>query len=127
MEYLKRVLIVVCVCLFFAGCTREAEKGIVFAVGGAPSEIDFWEGLIGEFKEDEGIEIKILRQPTDTDQRRQGLLIPLKSKQADPDIFLMDVAWIAQFAASGWLEPLDHFCAEDKMDCEVFFEKKYRK
>ena len=111
------------VCLFLMGCTRRVEKGIVFAVGGAPNEIDFWEELIEEFKEEEGIQIRILRQPTDTDQRRQGLLIPLKSKQADPDIFLMDVAWIAQFAASGWLERLDHFCTEDRMDCQVFFEK----
>ncbi|MGA1790303.1 MAG: ABC transporter substrate-binding protein [bacterium] len=126
MRNLKRVLLVVCVCFFLTGCTRRTEKGIVFAVGGAPNEIDFWEDLIREFKEEEGIEIRILRQPTDTDQRRQGLLIPLKSKQNDPDIFLMDVAWIAQFAASGWLEPLDHFCAEDKMDCDVFFKKVIR-
>jgi multiple sugar transport system substrate-binding protein len=33
----------------------------------------------------------------------------------------MDIVWIAQFAASGWLEPLAPYAQEDAMDLGVFF------
>ncbi len=87
--------------------TGRAGETVVFAVGGAPAELAYWETLVREFTERTGIDVKLLRQPTDTDLRRQGLVVPLQARKADPDLFLMDVAWIAQFAASGWLEPLD--------------------
>ena len=117
------LLLVICLLI---GCTKKGEKAIVFAVGGAPNEIDFWEDLITSFEKKEGIKVNILRQPTDTDQRRQGLLIPLKSKQPDPDAFLMDVVWIAQFAASGWLEPLDRYFKDSNMHDHLYFEKVIR-
>ena len=85
-----------------------------------PNEIDFWEKLVAQFGLQSGIKVKILRQPTDTDQRRQELVVSLKSKRKEPDVFLMDVAWIAQFAASGWLEPLDSYVKEDNLNLEVF-------
>ena len=65
--------------------------------------------------------MEMLRQPTDTDQRRQGIVVALKAKQADPDVFLMDVAWIAQIAASGWLERLDEHIVGRYLD--AFFPR----
>lgn len=88
-------------------CRRQATARLTLAVGGAPAELEVWEDLVQLFTGQTGIEVEMLRQPTDSDQRRQGLLIPLKSRQADPDVFLMDVVWLAQFAASDWLLPLD--------------------
>jgi len=99
------------------GCVKREKNVIYFAVGGAPNEVEFWEKLIDEFKLQSGIKVNILRQPTDTDQRRQGLVVALKSKKKDPDVFLMDVVWIAQFAASDWLEPLDRY----NIQLEPFF------
>jgi len=122
----KRFFPLILLLFLLIGCTKKGERAIVFAVGGAPNEIDFWEDLIQEFEEEEGVRVNILRQPTDTDQRRQGLLIPLKSKQEDPDAFLMDVVWIAQFAASGWLEPLDLYYKDTHMEDHLFFEKVVR-
>jgi multiple sugar transport system substrate-binding protein len=43
----------------------------------------------------------------DTGLHRQSLIVPLSTRKTDPDVFLMDVAWLAQFAASRWLTPLD--------------------
>jgi len=51
-------------------------------------------------------EPEILRQPVDTDLRRHGLTVALSAGEPDPDVFLMDIAWIGQFTASGWLEEL---------------------
>ena len=108
--------------ILFAGC-RGTEEAITFAVGGAPNEIEFWETLVKEFTRQTGIKVNILRQPTDTDQRRQGLVISLKSRKADPDVFLMDVAWVAQFGASEWLEPLDDYIKNENMNLDVFFNR----
>jgi len=108
--------------ILFAGC-RGKEEAITFAVGGAPNEIEFWETLVKEFTRQTGIKVNILRQPTDTDQRRQGLVISLKSRKADPDVFLMDVAWVAQFGASEWLEPLDDYIKNENINLDAFFNR----
>jgi multiple sugar transport system substrate-binding protein len=115
--------IVLILSVIFIGCFGgKDEKVVNFAVGGAPNEIEFWEKIINEFQIKTGIRVNILRQPADTDQRKQGLLISLNSHQKDPDVFLMDVIWIGQFAASNWLEPLDEYVRKDKIKLDVFFQ-----
>lgn len=110
-------------CLLLGGCEQEKERRLTFAVGGAPAEIEFWEELVGEFSRESGIEVELMRQPTDSDQRRQGLVISLKAGQADPDVFLMDVVWLAQFSASGWLEPLSVLMRNSGLEEGVFFRR----
>lgn len=118
----KIIPIIFCL-MFICSCGRKQENAITFSVGGAPRELEFWETLVKQFETESGIKVEIMRQPTDTDQRRQGLVIPLKSKKKNPDVFLMDVAWIAQFAASGWLEELGAYVEKDKLDTGVFFKR----
>lgn len=120
---MKSVFISLCMAwIFSAGCSAE-KPAVTFAVGGAPSEIKFWEKLIADFSRESGIMVKMVRQPTDTDVRRQTLVTALRSKQSDPDVFLMDVAWLSQFAASGWLLPLDRDLAVDALGENVFFDR----
>jgi len=107
--------------LMFFSCS-SGEPELVFAVGGAPSELDYWELLIREFNSEYGKNAVMLRQATDTDLRRESLAVPLRSGRNNPDIFLMDIAWIAQFAASQWLEPLDDYIEKDDYDTSVFFK-----
>lgn len=93
--------------LFLSGCGSRAR--LTFMVGGAPNEISYWEGILRDFSDKNGVSIEMIRQSTDTDQRKQGILLALRGRKADPDILLLDVAWIGQMAASNWLEPLnDH-------------------
>ncbi|RKZ21387.1 ABC transporter substrate-binding protein [bacterium] len=110
--------------IFFGLIFLNCEKGhlLTIAVGGAPNELDYWEKLIREFEERTGIKVKLIRQPTDTDQRRQSLIIPLKAKKPDPDVFLMDIAWLGGFAASGWLQALDDYVKRDTFDLTKFFK-----
>ncbi len=98
--------------------SQKAQLSI--AIGGAPSEIDFWEKVIADFEKSHNTKVKILRGPTDTEQRKQSLIVPLEAKKKDPDVFLMDIAWIAQFAASGYLLPLDQYL--DKNFVSRFFQ-----
>lgn len=103
-------------------CSRpQTDSSVVLAVGGAPSEIDFWEKVASRCSENTGINLKIVRQPTDTDQRRQNLVTALRAHKSTPDIFLMDVAWIAQFAASDWLQPLQPYMDSSTLSSEHFF------
>jgi multiple sugar transport system substrate-binding protein len=121
MKYFKLLTTLYIVYLLFSNCTQEPPT-LSFAIGGAPSEIEYLETLIKKFEEKNNIKVRILRQPTDTDQRRQGLVIPLKAKKKDPDVFLMDVIWVGQFAASDWLQPLDQYIDNDTFNIDVFFQ-----
>ncbi|ASJ01120.1 ABC transporter substrate-binding protein [Thermococcus gorgonarius] len=103
--------------------TTKLSGKIVFAVGGAPNEIEYWKGVIAAFeKKYPGVTVELKRQATDTDQRRLDLVNSLRAKSSDPDVFLMDVAWLGQFIASGWLEPLDSYVQKDNYDLSVFFQ-----
>ncbi|HDS08841.1 MAG TPA: ABC transporter substrate-binding protein [Firmicutes bacterium] len=121
---IKLIFILLCfVTATMFGCREPARNEITFAVGGSPNEVVFWEKLCLEFEQETGIKVNLHRQPTDTDQRRQGLIIPLQAKKSDPDVFLMDIAWIAQFAASGWLLPLSNDKSDGvRIDTEPFFK-----
>ncbi len=92
-----------------AGCDEACSDRVVFAVGGAPSELEAWEELAADFTRETGIRVEILRRPADTDQQRQSLILALNAGLSHPDVFLMDVVWVSLFAESGWLEPLDGF------------------
>ncbi len=118
----RRFLISIAIFFFlFVGC-KSGTPQLTFAVGGASNEVEYWQRIVAEFADSTKIDIVLLRQPTDTDQRRQGLVIPLRSRQQDPDIFLMDVIWVGQFATSDWLEPLDSMVATGDVNLADFFE-----
>jgi len=104
------------------GCGRSGQERLSLALGGAPAEIEFWESLVADFQASTGLKVELIRQPTDSDLRRQGLITPLQAGRPEPDVFLMDVAWLAQFAASGWLTPLDGFLKKTGPARDVFFE-----
>jgi multiple sugar transport system substrate-binding protein len=118
---LRRVIFpLALVALALASCPGERSQ-VTIMIGGAPAELDHWEKVAREFTAQSGIGVSLMRQPTDTDQRRQSLIIPLKAGEADPDVFLMDIIWIGQFAASGWLEGLDAYVAGEHFDLSPFF------
>ncbi|UCD82500.1 MAG: ABC transporter substrate-binding protein [Desulfobacterales bacterium] len=118
----KRTFGLMAAALWLVGaCGPANNEAVVFAVGGAPSEVTFWEELLQDFERQSGIRVDLLRQPADTDQRRQGLVIALNARKSDPDVFLMDVAWLGLFVASNWLEPL-----ESRLDAAPFFQRVIR-
>ena len=101
-------------------CTRN-QKEFTIWIGGAPQEIDFWQKLVNEYSQQTGNKVTLVRQPTYTDQRRQSLIVSLEAEQPNPDLFLMDVVWIDQFAKSNWLEPLNKYAERDNYHIDNFF------
>ncbi|MFZ1947526.1 MAG: ABC transporter substrate-binding protein [bacterium] len=117
---LRAALWLLALASLLVSCSRD-HRQVTLMVGGAPAELDYWESLVRDFSAATGIEVSLMRQPTDTDQRRQSLVIPLKAGETDPDVFLMDIIWIGQFAASGWLEDLHAHTSRDRFDLGPFF------
>ncbi len=103
--------------------STKLQGKIVFAVGGAPDEIAYWKTVISTFeKEHPGVTVQLERLPAVTGKRRLELANALRAKSSTPDVFTMDVAWLGQFIASGWLQPLDPYVQKDHYDLSVFFQ-----
>jgi multiple sugar transport system substrate-binding protein len=102
--------------------SRQPGPTLTVAIGGSPSEMVLWQNLIADFERRTSVRIDFNRQPSDTDLRRQGLVAALRSQSSKPDVFLLDVAWLAQFASSGWLESLDSHINSSSVQTQVFFE-----
>ena len=107
--------------LGFFGCSEDTSR-LTFWVGGAPQEVDYWESLVDVYERHSGTQVDVIRQPAATEQRKQGLVIALESRQPDPDVFLMDIIWITQFVRSGWLESLDGYFQRGTLHPVEFFE-----
>lgn len=56
-----------------------------------------------------GVRVEIQRTPDDATQRHQLYVQWLNAKVGRPDILQLDVVWTAEFAAAGWILPLDRF------------------
>ncbi|MGW8187359.1 MAG: extracellular solute-binding protein, partial [Desulfobacterales bacterium] len=107
--------------VLLTGCA-DHEKKLSFWIGGAPQEVDYWAALVAEFERTSGTAVDVIRQPSSTDQRKQGLVISLEAEQPDPDVFLMDIIWLQQFVQSGWLQPLDPFFERTGFSIAPFFK-----
>lgn len=108
--------------LFLLISCEKKEPTLSLWIGGAPEEINFLDSLVHEFEARTGYHVDIVRQPTDSDQRRQELVVPLQSGQYDPDVFLMDVVWVGQFVTSNWLQPLNHYWTSLFDSLDHFFQ-----
>lgn len=56
-----------------------------------------------------GIRVRVQRTPDDATQRHQLYVQWLNAHVGDPDVLQLDVVWTPEFAAAGWLLPLDRF------------------
>lgn len=64
--------------------------------------------LIDRFEaENPGIRIVDEYLPSSTDQQHQFYVTQLSAESSDFDVFALDVIWTPEFAAAGWLLPLD--------------------
>ena len=105
-----------------SSCSGKNDQFSIW-IGGSPQEVDFWQKVVNDFNEETHSNLILVRQPTYTDQRKQGLIISLEGRQTNPDLFLMDVVWISQFIQSGWLESLNSYADKTKFDTSPFFNR----
>lgn len=56
-----------------------------------------------------GVVVKVQSSPDDATQRHQLFVQWLNAHVGDPDVLELDVIWTPEFAAAGWILPLDRF------------------
>ena len=90
-----------------SGSTEEGGTGpITFAsgkdlTGAMPQLIDMW----NEKHPDQ--EVTFLELSASPDDQRNSFIQDFQAKSGKYDVIWMDVVWTSEFAARGWLEPLD--------------------
>ena len=93
-----------------AGRTEESERVLTFSGSALGAEGEVLRRQIARFMQgNPGLRVEIQRTPDDATQRHQLYVQWLNARAGDPDILQLDVVWTAEFAAAGWILPLDRF------------------
>ncbi|EOM76820.1 ABC transporter substrate-binding protein [Rhodococcus rhodnii] len=95
-----------------AGENVDGRGPITFAMGKNDTDkllpvIEAWNAE----HPDEQVELSEL--PGEADDQRERLVQSLQAGNTDYDVMALDVTWTAEFAANGWLQPLDGDLAID--------------
>lgn len=59
-----------------------------------------------------GVEVELRVTPDAADQRHQLYVQWLNGHASEPDVLQLDIIWTAEFAAAGWILPLDRFAPD---------------
>lgn len=98
--------------LLSLACAAPPEQGIILTFPGSAvgAEAEVLRRQLNRFM-DEHPEIRVIQRqtPDAADQRHQLYVQWLNAGASDPDILQLDVIWTPEFAAAGWILPLDTF------------------
>lgn len=91
----------------------SAERGpITFAMGA--NDAGKLEPIIEAWNaEHPDEEVTLAQLPQEANGQRDALVQSLQAESGDYDVMALDVTWTAEFAANGWLQPLDGDLALD--------------
>jgi multiple sugar transport system substrate-binding protein len=101
------------VLLVSAGCAGQSDRGpiiVTFPGSSLGAEAEVLNRQIDRFNA-ENPAIRVVRRdtPDAADQRHQLYVQWLNAGATDPDILQLDAIWTPEFAAAGWVLPLDRF------------------
>jgi ABC-type glycerol-3-phosphate transport system substrate-binding protein len=92
------------------GCSRNAEPVLTFSGSVVGREADILRTQIGRFRQlHPSMRVEIRATPDAADQRHQLYVQWLNAQASEPDVLQLDVVWTTEFAAAGWIAPLDRF------------------
>lgn len=75
---------------------------------------------VARFEAEHGVRIEVRPTPDAADQRHQLYVQWLNAWSTDPDILQLDVIWTPEFAAAGWIRPLDEFRIPEETLADFF-------
>jgi multiple sugar transport system substrate-binding protein len=99
------------VLLILLSCSPAAEETLITISGssvGKEGEILVRQSERFE-RANPGVRIRVQQTPDDATQRHQLYVQWLNARVGRPDVLQLDVIWTAEFAAAGWILPLDRF------------------
>lgn len=97
--------------LLLSACAGE-EPGRVLRISGSAvgAEGEVLTRQVDRFMAaNPGVRVEVQRTPDDATQRHQLYVQWLNARVGRPDVLQLDVVWTAEFAAAGWILPLDRF------------------
>lgn len=101
-----------------AACGQPATSSLTISGSAVGLEAELLRRQLARYTEAHPSTAVALRATPDAaDQRHQLYVQWLNARAADPDILQLDVIWTAEFAAAGWIAPLDDQASER----EAFF------
>lgn len=114
-----RVPLTLAVLVLASGCAGAARDGgagrveITIAASAVGEEGQLLARQLAGFERaNPGIRVRLRRTPDDATQRHQLFVQWLNAHAGDPDVLQLDVVWTPEFAAAGWILPLDRFAAD---------------
>jgi multiple sugar transport system substrate-binding protein len=96
-------------CVSAVGCSAQAPDVLTFSGSAVGREADILRTQLARFSAERGLEVELRSTPDSADQRHQLYVQWLNARAAEPDVLQLDVVWTPEFAAAGWLMPLDRF------------------
>ncbi len=73
---------------------------------------------LGEFEEATGIKVNI--ESVNYSSMHEKIMTQMLSKENAYDVIVVDCYWVGEFAAAGWMAPLDDFIAQSGFDTSVY-------
>jgi multiple sugar transport system substrate-binding protein len=100
------------------GASLPGPAVVTFPISALGAEGQVLVGQLARFMaENPGIKVVQRVTPDAADQKHQLYVQWLNAGASDPDILQLDVIWTPEFAAAGWILPLDQF----RPDTSAFF------
>jgi len=100
-------------CAAILGCSRAQSKRetvLTFSGSALGAEGTLVAKQLKRFMQlNPGIRVELQRTPDDASQRHQLYVQWLNARVGNPSILQLDVVWTPEFAAAGWVLPLDRY------------------
>ena len=104
--------LLLCLALALTGCVEPPGRVLTFSGSAVGREGEIIRRQLARFETEHGIDVELRVTPDAADGRHQLYVQWLNGRAVDPDVLQLDVVWIAEFAAAGWIAPLGRFRPE---------------
>jgi multiple sugar transport system substrate-binding protein len=102
--------VIAAVALAVLTACRERDDSITISGSAIGREGEILSRQVARFMDaNPGVTVRIQQTPDDATQRHQLYVQWLNARVGSPDVLQLDVIWTAEFAAAGWILPLDRF------------------
>jgi multiple sugar transport system substrate-binding protein len=113
-EAAGRALLLLAAAAGWLGCARTDDPSRLTISGSAVgAEAEVMRAQLERFDAlHPGVRTELRVTPDAADQRHQLYVQWLNGHATDPDVLQLDIVWTAEFAAAGWILPLDRFAPD---------------
>jgi multiple sugar transport system substrate-binding protein len=93
-----------------SACARSGTPVLTFSGSAVGLEAQVRRGQLERFgRAHPSLKVELRATPDAADQRHQLYVQWLNARASEPDVLQLDVIWTPEFAAAGWIAPLDRF------------------